>query len=90
MISQILGFSALFILVFGGVIGAVAKFTLHGNVQAEVRNRMAEERMENAFGQTGAIPDTESSVTSGRADRKAACRVDERCRSEKKIFQSAS
>lgn len=51
MISQILGFSVLFILVFGGIIGAIVKFTLQGKVQINVNNRISEERLENTLKQ---------------------------------------
>lgn len=63
MISQILGFSVLFILVFGGAIGAIVKFTLLGNVQTDQRSRTAEERIENSFKQEKPAP----AVTKGRA-----------------------
>lgn len=52
MISQILGFSVLFILVFGGSIGAIVKFTLQGNLEASVNNRISEKRIEDALNPT--------------------------------------
>lgn len=51
MISQILGFSVFFVLVFGGIIGAIVKFTLVGSVKANLNNRIgnADERIDGAL-----------------------------------------
>lgn len=76
MISQILGFSVLFILVFGGIIGAILKFTLLGNVHANVSNRIPEERIEDALKQTGAKPNTKSRKISEQSVKRNVCKID--------------
>ncbi|MDE6852988.1 MAG: hypothetical protein K2J67_11000 [Lachnospiraceae bacterium] len=78
MISQILGFTVLFILVFGGIIGAIIKFTLMGSVKANLSNRiaMADERIESALKQTNDKPDTKRSETSAQSARKTVCGID--------------
>lgn len=77
MISQILGFSVLFILIFGGAIGSIIKFTLLGNIQANLSNRIAEERIENALKQTSASPtDTKGRTTSRQSDTEITWRID--------------
>ena len=48
MISQVIGFSVLFILVFGGIIGTIIRFTLFGNVHANVSNRIPEKQIGRA------------------------------------------
>ena len=76
MISQILGFSVLFILVFGGIIGAVLKFTLLGNVHANV-GRISEKRIAGAIEQTGAKPNAKSRKASKQSARMNACKIDD-------------
>lgn len=53
MISQILGYSTLFILVFGGIIGAIIKFTLSGSAQVNVNHRIPEEKIDDVLEQIG-------------------------------------
>lgn len=78
MVSQILGFSVLFILVFGGIIGAIIKFTLLGSVKANLGNRVAvaDKRIESALKQANDKPDTKRSETSAQSARKTVCRID--------------
>ena len=77
MISQILGFSVLFILVFGGIIGAVLKFTLLGNVHVNVGNRIPEKRIAGALEQTGAKPNAKSRKASKQSAKMNACKIDD-------------
>lgn len=75
MISQILGFSVLFILVFGGMIGAIFKFTLQGSVKANLGNRISEKRIEDILNPTSAKTDTESRKSSVQSARKTVCNL---------------
>lgn len=76
MISQILGFSVLFILVFGGIIGAILKFTLLGNVHANVSNRIPEKRIEEALEQTSTKPNAKRRKISGQSAKRNVCKID--------------
>jgi len=77
MISQILGFSVLFILVFGGIIEAILKFTLQGSVQANLSNRIQEARIKDALKQTDVKPDMESRKNLAPSARDTIRRVDD-------------
>lgn len=76
MISQILGFSVLFILVLGGIIGAILRFTLLGSVKANLSNRIpnADERIESTLKQSCAKPDKKDRKTSVQSVRKTIYR----------------
>lgn len=78
MVSQIVGFSVFFILVFGGIMGAIVKFTLVGSVKANLNNRIAnaDERIESALNQKQEKTDTKGSESSEPLVRKPICRID--------------
>ena len=53
MIVQVLGFSAIVILVFGGLVAAVVKFTLTGKAEAKLSERVNMEKYNEAMRQSG-------------------------------------
>ena len=81
MISQVIGFSVLFILVFGGIIGTIIRFTLFGNVHANVSNRIPEKRIHEALEQTGKLEQTctkrnaKSRKISGQSAQRNVCKI---------------
>lgn len=83
MISQILGYSALFILVFGGIIGAIIKFTLSGSVQANVNHRIPEEKIDDVLEQTGVKQEKEK--TSSQSHERSRSGENE----EKKLYRAS-
>lgn len=76
MVSQIVGFSVLFIMVFGGIIGAIVKFTLMGSVKANLNSRIAnaDERIESALNQKQEKSDTKHSDTPAQSAGKTIYR----------------
>lgn len=75
MISQVIGFSVLFILVFGGIIGTIIRFTLFGNVHANVSNRIPEKRIDEALEQTCTKRNAKSRKISGQSAQRNVCKI---------------
>lgn len=83
MIAQILGFSALFIMVFGGVIGAIVKFTLSGVVQTKVSSRVPEEKIDSVLEETNMISTDKTEKSSHQSMDKNMHKTNNNCNNEK-------
>ncbi len=53
MVVQVLVFSSIVILIFGGLVGAVVKFTLTGKAEARLSDRVNMEKYNEAMRQSG-------------------------------------